>query len=187
MTSFEDSIKLILKHEGGYQVNQNDTGNYNSLGKLVGTKLGISAKTLESYLGYPPTAQQVKDLTLEDAKNIYKINYWDKYKLSDITDQYTATHIFDLFVNHGPSSAARIIQKAINSLNFHVDIDGKWGTATRTQVNNAISKARRSQLNNYISIYREEYYNDLVKKNPKLGVFLKGWVQRAKSFFFRAR
>ncbi len=60
--NWEKAISFVLKWEGGYSNDPYDSGGE--------TKYGISKRS------YPNL--DIKNLTLEQAKEIYKRNYWDK-------------------------------------------------------------------------------------------------------------
>jgi lysozyme family protein len=76
---------------------------------------------------------------------------------------------FDTAVNMGPGRAVRFLQSALGC-----GVDGDFGPATEramaaADIGDAIAKYCNT---------REAYYRGLVNKNPKLGVFLKGWLNR---------
>jgi lysozyme family protein len=174
MASFELAVNLTLQHEGTYQDNPKDKGNFNSLGVLVGTNYGISAPTLEKYLSYPPTASQMKALARPTAEKIYKTSYWDNYRLSDIISQHVANHLFDINVLQGPAVMADIAQDALNKIGYSIVNDKAFGPATRALINKAIADGKKDILNNEMVRLRElrlasDYWT--------------GWITRAKSFF----
>ena len=80
------NITAILKREGGYQAHPQDKGNYLN-GELIGTKYGITPKTYQLYYGKKPTANDIKNLSMDEAYKIYKKLYWDKYKIGDMPKQ----------------------------------------------------------------------------------------------------
>jgi hypothetical protein len=57
MADFNLYKSTALLFEGGFQNISSDNGNYNSLGVLAGTNLGISARFYETILGYPPNKE----------------------------------------------------------------------------------------------------------------------------------
>jgi len=75
----DEFFKKILAMEGGYQDNPHDRGNY-SCGKLVGTNMGVSAVALSTWLRRCVTVDDVKNLSVTDAKNFYSW-YFDFYGL----------------------------------------------------------------------------------------------------------
>lgn len=81
---FEKAVKFVLKWEGGYCNDPNDPGGE--------TKYGISKKS------YPN--EDIKNMTIERAKEIYYQNYWRKLKL-DLMDFPMNIIIFDTSVNLG--------------------------------------------------------------------------------------
>ncbi|ETZ07377.1 hypothetical protein P618_200441 [Holospora obtusa F1] len=70
----------LLAHEGGYSDDPDDDGGE--------TKFGISKRS------YPHV--DVDALTVEQAKNIYKRDFWDTQLYKDIKDVNLATKFFDL-------------------------------------------------------------------------------------------
>jgi len=94
----------------------------------------------------------VENLTEEDAKKIYFDENWV-----------------------GTGRAIRVLQKAVG-----VDVDGGLGKQTRDGVDavNSDDTKRRTALDRMIDL-REQRYHDLVDSNPKLGRFLKGWLNRS--------
>ena len=61
---FKEAVKIILKHEGGYVNDKDDPGGE--------TKFGISKKAFP-YLN-------IKEITIQDAEDIYYEHYWKKAK-----------------------------------------------------------------------------------------------------------
>lgn len=182
MARFNPAWNKTIDIEGGYQSNPNDRGNYNSLNQLVGTNWGVSAPLLELSIGRPPTTEDMKALTKEQAKSIYKANFWDKNKLGEINNQFTANHIFDLFVNHGGRNAADIVQDSVIRLGQSVTNDKLWGPQTRGAVNSLGAQGKSALLNNEIVGRRIQFYNGIVYNNPSQEVFLQGWLNRAVKF-----
>lgn len=74
-------LPSVFKAEGGYSDDPNDTGNFikgDTSGTLIGTNHGISADVLSEYLKRPATAEDMKALTKDKAKEIYeKVFYTD--------------------------------------------------------------------------------------------------------------
>lgn len=184
MAQFNEAFQVVIGHEGGYQANTNDSGNYNSKGELIGTKYGVSAPQLEQWLGWVPTAQDMKDISLDTARQIYREVYWDPPRLYELPDQHTATHIFDLFINHGLSGGARIVQRALGKLpdRYYTMIDGVYGPDSLAKTILAIVECCTEDLNRFIVEERVKAYKAIVAANPSQKVFLNGWLARAQSF-----
>lgn len=161
MSSFEPAINIVLKHEGGLADISEDPGGL--------TKYGISSKN------YPDL--DVKNLTLAQAKSIYKRDYWDRRKLGSLISQPIANLTLDMTVHHG--QGVRLIQKALRDTGEAVTIDNLMGPQTRSALNKV---APTAFINNAVN-RRKEYMQSLVDNNPKLGKFLAGWLTRANFFF----
>lgn len=118
--NFDKAFALTLAHEGGYVDHPDDPGG--------ATNLGITIGTLSKWLGRPATKKEVRALTPETVKPIYKAKYWDKIK----GDQLPAGldyAVYDFAVNSGPIRAAMALQRAVG-----VADDGNIGPVTLAAV-----------------------------------------------------
>ena len=95
--NFDQAIDIILNLECGYVNDPHDRGGE--------TKYGITKAR------YPK--EDIANLTLDRAKFLYKHYFWEKYHI-DAYPSYIRLVIFDMYVNHSPKGAAKIIQRAIN-------------------------------------------------------------------------
>jgi lysozyme family protein len=124
MSAFTQSFEIVVGHEGGYTDNPQDRGNWTSgtigQGELRGTKYGISAAA------YPDV--DIKSLTLDDSRALYKRDYWDKIE-GDSLDPGLALVVFDAAVNNGVGRAVRWLQEAVG-----VTADGVIGDVTRAAI-----------------------------------------------------
>lgn len=101
MNQFDRALDFTLAWEGGYSDHPGDSGNWTggsiNSGELKGTKWGISAAA------YP--LLDIKNLTLEEAREIYYRDYWLKLKLPEDVSVAAAVAVFDAAVNHGVGRA----------------------------------------------------------------------------------
>ena len=151
---FNDVIDKVLKHEGGYVNDPNDLGGE--------TKYGISKRA------YPDV--DIKDLTKDDAKAIYKRDYWDKNKVGSMPEQLRYLY-FDMCINMGPRNAGKILQRAANNKGKNIEVDGGLGPAT-------ISALTGVELDR-VRAFRVKYYVDLINAKPEQEKFYLGWFRRA--------
>jgi lysozyme family protein len=92
--TFDMAFDRLIGHEGGYVNNPNDPGGE--------TNWGISKRS------YPHL--NIKDLTREDAKEIYREDFWDILGNVHSAIKFQA---FDFAVNSGVQTAIRKLQLAI--------------------------------------------------------------------------
>jgi lysozyme family protein len=183
MASFEKAIVGVLNWEGGYQSFSNDSANYCS-GKLIGTNRGISAVAYKGYYGTCPTIEQIKSLTKEQALFIYKKNYWDPIKGDDIINQSVAEIIFSRIIGEGNSSIPRI-KKSINTV-YGKDVTILSNYIISKTDTFYINKADQQKLFEQIKSDKKLFLEGLASSNPeKYGQFIKGWLNRLKSYIFK--
>lgn len=155
---FEECMPIILKHEGGYVDDPDDLGGE--------TKYGICER-------YFPDLD-IKNLTIEQAKQIYWESYWLPMKLDQINNRLLVLHIFDHGVNAGIRTSIRMIQYVVNAY-----VDGYIGPQTIK----AINEYEGDIVTNFIN-KRINYYNEIVAKRPLNQKFLKGWLNRVANTTF---
>lgn len=118
MAKFEIAYALTAKNEGGYTNHQEDSGNWSGgkvgAGTLVGTNLGISAPVLSKKLGRTATANDMKNLSVAVAMEIYKKDYWNAINGDYIKSQDKANDIYDSAVNMGVGTSIGLVQETLN-------------------------------------------------------------------------
>lgn len=157
--NFEQIITNVLKNEGSYVNDPTDMGGE--------TNFGISKRS------YPDV--DIKNLTLDQAKTIYKRDFWDKQQYNNIDNIIIAAKIFDLSVNMGASKANILLQRALRSVGRKVNEDGILGIATLT----AINKASSTELLAALRSEAAGYYRSIVVSKKEQSKFLQGWLNRA--------
>ena len=158
MSNYNECLKIILMHEGGYVNHPKDPGGE--------TNLGVTKRVYEEWGG----TKEMKDLTIEDVEPIYKNNYWDKIKGDDLPDGLDLC-VFDFGVNAGPGRAAKFLQKMIGTT-----VDGGIGPMTLKAVSEYVDEnGIKETITNYQNM-RQEYYEGLSTFNTFGG----GWTRRVK-------
>ena len=104
--------------------------------------------------------------------SFYKKTYWDALCLDDVDSQQKANELFCFAVNVGVKSAVRVLQDMLG-----LQCDGIMGNETLRALNNYNEQAFD------VDFDRAEiaYYRNLIRKNPRLGVYERGWENRARS------
>jgi lysozyme family protein len=156
---FELLIGAVLEHEGGYVNDPDDPGGE--------TKYGISKRT------YP--GLDIVNLTESQARDIYYRDWWLRLRCNEIRDDRAAQKYLDMSVNVGGTAGTRILQRALNQLGWRVTIDGKIGPQTI----GAANKANPDALLAAMRRLQAAHYESLIRRNPKLAKFRRGWMARA--------
>lgn len=110
--NFQDSLKELLKHEGGYVNHPSDPGGE--------TNYGVTKRVALSF-GYTGDMQSIPMPLVE---KIYRQGYWDAIQADKLPDALRH-HVFDAAVNSGPVQALKWLQEAIK-----VTADGVLGPMT---------------------------------------------------------
>jgi len=158
MANFETALTKTLIHEGGYNVTSGDVGGE--------TNFGISKRS------YPNV--DIKGLTKETAGELYKRDFWDVLNCDQINDDLLADKVFDLAVNMGVGTGARLLQEAVCSMGLTIAVDGKVGPATIRTINLLSGVSLLAVLRGLA----EARYRKIVANNPSQSKFLKGWLLR---------
>jgi lysozyme family protein len=151
MSDFDRAFAKVIGHEGGYVNHPADPGGE--------TKFGITKRT------YPDV--DIRNLTLDGAKAIYKRDFWDKVRGDDLRWP-VSFNAFDGAVNSGVSQSAKWLQRAAGLTGDRVD--GKIGPVTLGAVNAADPDIIAARYNGV----RLQFMTDL----KTWGTFGKGWARR---------
>lgn len=165
----DDIIQEILDREGGWVNNPKDKGG--------ATNMGVTIPTLTAWLGRKATVSDLKALTAEDAKSLYRDLYITKPGFGVIPNQKILGLVVDMAVNHGVGNAVRMLQRAVG-----VKDDGILGDVTKRE----IQAANYGHLYLKLCAERIRFYGRLITKKPDQAVFAAGWMNRTASFLERA-
>jgi len=152
--NFDECLKMLLHHEGGYVNHPSDPGGE--------TNLGVTKKVYQEWGG----TKDMKDLTVEDVAPIYKKNYWDRCKCDDLESGVDWV-VFDWAVNSGTGRSAKAIQKICGASQ-----DGAIGPKTLA----LISKQNTEYVIEEFGKIRQDFYESL----KTFDTFGKGWTRRNK-------
>lgn len=142
--NYDFCIKEVLKSEGGYTNDPDDSGG--------ATNFGITIADYRKYINKNGTATDVKNMTVDQAKTIYKQRYWNAVDGDNLPSGVDYT-VFDYGVNSGVSRANRIYKQ------FSAEKD-------------------TSVLINKINDERLHFLQNLAISQPKNQKFLRGWTSR---------
>jgi len=157
---FEKSFLFILKWEGGYVNDPDDPGGE--------TKYGLSKRQ------YPNL--DIKNLTVEQAKDIYYKDYWLKGKCDKLelfSNKLAFIH-FNYCVNTGIKRASKFLQQSIQKYGYEITIDGIIGSKTLSLLKQCDKKFVYESYTNNATCF----YTELVDRKPTLRKFYRGWMNR---------
>ena len=152
--NFDECLKMLLHHEGGYVNHPSDPGGE--------TNLGVTKKVYQEWGG----TKDMKDLTVEDVAPIYKKNYWDRCKCDDLESGVDWV-VFDWAVNSGTGRSAKAIQKICGAAQ-----DGAIGPKTLA----LIGTQNTQYVIEEFGRIRQDFYESL----KTFDTFGKGWTRRNK-------
>lgn len=115
-TNFDVCFNHLIKHEGGYVNHPSDPGGR--------TNLGITQEVWENWIDRAVTEDEMKRLTPEKVKPLYKELYWDRIKGDQLPNGLDYC-VFDACVNSGVRRASQWLQAALG-----VAADGSIGPRT---------------------------------------------------------
>ncbi|MBR1658178.1 MAG: hypothetical protein IJ697_06905 [Synergistaceae bacterium] len=174
---FDRSIAFYLKWEGGRNfsiVDGKPVIKSNAKADLGGaTAYGVTLATLKTaFKNGIVSHDDICRLTVNEAKLIYRKNYWDKYSWEQLTWPVCLCCL-DCCINHG--GFASILQRAVIDCGQSVVVDGKFGPKTFA----ALKVCEPTRLARAIYEQRKVYYEKIVARNSTQKVHLKGWLRRA--------
>lgn len=182
---FEELVGPVFKDEGGYSNNKADRG-----GEI---NFGITADTLKRYqeahggFGVNGTKIEPGELTRQQAKEIYRNEFFYGQRMNELKNPAIATAILDATVLHGPGTAWGLLQESINAIDKSnsLVVDRVGGTATIKKLNSLSPENVRWLIDKNDEIRRENIER-FIKSNPDQKQFSGGWSNRLSAVKKRA-
>lgn len=161
MNDFNTWFKRLMEDEGGYVNDSQDPGGE--------TKYGVSKRAYPNLI--------ISDITLEQAADIAKRDYWDKF--SYLQDSMLKCLVADTAYNSGAERAEKLLQEALG-----VGVDGQIGPQTLAALETQLAKFGDLYVATAFAMYRLLFFTDL-KTFTRFG---RGWSRRvAKGVLFFMR
>lgn len=181
MASAEKAIQRTLKEEGGFQNNPNDSGNFLN-GTNYGTRYGITPAAWMRFYNRPIQHDTIRNLSQAEAIPIYRANYWDKIKGSEIENQSLADLMLFTVVNSGTGQILNF-RKLMNKLAGKKVVSETSAPFTSAEIK-ILNELDTEAFFNALKTERETFYKNLVKQRPEKGIFLPGWLRRLNEYTY---
>jgi lysozyme family protein len=154
----------MIHDEGGYQLTDipGDRGGQ--------TYAGIARNANPDWAGWQFIDRKDFGSATQLVREFYKVNFWDRVRGDELTNQAIAETIFNFAVNTGVGVASKLAQLIVG-----VTPDGAIGAKTIERLN--ICTAEKF-LPAY-ALAKIQRYVDICMKNRDQSKFLLGWVRRS--------
>jgi lysozyme family protein len=171
--SVEAMIEDVIRREGGFVDHPADRGGP--------TKFGITQAALTRHLGRAAAAAEVEGMSLDQARQIYRRDYYQGPRIDRLPAQIQP-FVFDSAVNHGPARAIAFVQQVCNLAGFgQLVVDGACGPRTIRAAHDA-AWAMKDWLLAALVEERRNFYQAIAQADPSQAVFLGGWLNRVAEF-----
>lgn len=128
-SNYNNAFDTLMKYEGNvYHNNPKDPGGP--------TKYGWTLRSYKATVNKNATINTIKNLTVDDAKQLYKKYWWNKYGASKINDKELSSMLFLAQVNMGPRKPNSVLQDTVNDLcDYDMPLDGILGNTSIKLIN----------------------------------------------------
>jgi lysozyme family protein len=164
MADFEKAFNTMIADEGGFVLHTvpGDTGGM--------TYAGIARNKNPQWPGWSILDHNENSPLLTGmVRNFYKVEFWDRVRGDELTNQIVAENIFNFGVNTGLSVAVKLAQLIVGAAP-----DGAIGDKTVQKLNTVDGEAFRKAY----ALAKITRYVDICNKNRTQSKFLLGWIQR---------
>lgn len=163
-SNFDACLTLVLGAEGGFANDARDKGGATNYGITIGT---LTEWRRSRSPDAAVTIDDVRALTLDEAKEIYRSRYWNVMRCEDLPTGVDLL-VFDFGVNAGTGRSARVLQQILG-----VEQDGSIGPVTL----NGLNTCPKDKIIRDFSARRLDFYRSL----GDFQVFGAGWTNRTNS------
>jgi len=103
-SSYEQALRRLLAHEGGYTNHPSDPGGP--------TNFGITIHDYRKYVKPGATAADVRTMRLEEAKAIYRAKYWNAQRCDELPAGVDYT-VVDYGINSGIGRSGKVLRRVV--------------------------------------------------------------------------
>lgn len=172
MSHFDAAIEEVLRAEGGLLIDPGEGSG--------GANMGVSLTVLREHRKNPKlTLEDLKNLTVDEAKEIYKEKYWDKLGLDQVQGKLSAILILDQAVNRGLGGVKDLLVK---SLNYRSKTSFTKDTPMSEIIDVINTVPDRTFLRRTLGDAQWEYV-EIAFNNPEKKRWLRGWLIRTHNLY----
>jgi len=102
--TYDEALKRLLAHEGGYSDHPSDPGGP--------TNFGITIHDYRKYIDAAGTADDVRVMSIAQAKAIYRSKYWNAMRCDELPAGVDYA-VFDYGVNSGIGRAPKVLRRVL--------------------------------------------------------------------------
>lgn len=162
----DDLITALIEREGSFVNNAQDRGGP--------TCWGITLATLHDWRRVPVGVDDVRNLTQDEARLIYRTLYYTKGGFDRVQYPDLQEFLFDTAVNSGLGESAMCLQEAL-----HVQADGVVGPHTLAAL---AADTNPKSLYHAAVAARALFLLRIVGRDSGQSVFAEGWAARVQAF-----
>lgn len=142
------------------------------------TKGGITQATLAAWRGHPVSASDVRNMTIEEWRDIMTEQYWTRPGLDLLPlPNLVMGSVFDAGVMSGPFTAIWMLQSVVGA-----HTDGSVGDETVAACIDYMGTHTSDDIANAYCVARIQRYHLIVQHDPSQEKWLHGWIGRATRF-----
>lgn len=158
---FDECLKLVLVHEGGYVNHPKDPGG--------ATNKGVTQRVYDGFrLKKGQSKRSVKEITDAEVSSLYKAQYWDIAQCDDMPAGVDYV-VFDGNVNSGVGQSVKWLQRSLPGYKGPIDGDVGVGTlgalSTELDIDDLIDRICNRRM-------------AFLKALKTFGTFGRGWTRR---------
>lgn len=174
-----DGMILRLLRREGWDTETNDPADSGGP-----TKWGITQTSLNRVRAFHRhLPASISDLTLNDAVFIYELDYLTNPRIDEIVEQNDTIGelVFDFAVLAGPVTSVRLLQRALNVLNYEQrrwpdqKVDGLVGPATLGALRLSRTAGYLKDVAYTVAVLQTSYLIELAERRSKDERFIVGW------------
>jgi lysozyme family protein len=156
-SSYDEALRRLLVHEGGYTNHPSDPGGP--------TNFGITIYDYRKYVKPNATAADVRAMKLDEAKAIYRAKYWNAQRCDELPAGVDDT-VFDYGVNSGIGRSGKVLRRVVGLPDSSSVVTDEVLTAVRKRDAKAIIIAINDERLRFL------------KSLKTWPVFGAGWIRR---------
>jgi lysozyme family protein len=173
--NFNKSLKFVLDHECVFE-----KGHYGDMAHVITENVPGDSGGLTKF-GIDQASHphiNIRALDYSQAAQIYRDGEWTRCRCDELPAGYDLA-VFDIAVNMGTGTAAKMLQQALNEGTDEpkIEVDGFIGPKTISTALRAAADPRNNAMAEFLKLRQSRYFA-IVHNHPSQKKFLNGWLDR---------
>lgn len=113
--------------------------------------------------------------------DFYKNQFWKPLRCQEYPTRRLAVIVYQAAINCGLRRVGRWVQQCLNNAGADLLVDGRIGPLTIAAMREVFERGHIRLIEDGVLVHQRRHYEYITDADPRLGKFLRGWLNRIRA------